>query len=93
MNRIEETVIHELYINLWGLTPGWIDSIIDATLRECRCGEGEEAEGYRNPACMGVRFRTMDSARIPAVRIVVQRLLNLAKSTTDDSGTAGYVYA
>lgn len=92
-SRIEETLIHELYINLWGLTPAWIDSIIDATLRECRCSEGETAEGYRNLACMAVRFTTLDSARIPEVRSVVQRLLNLAKPTTDESGGGDYVFA
>lgn len=92
MERFEETVIHELYINLWGLTPGWVDSIIAATLEECRCEEGEEAEGYRNPACMAVRFRTLDSARIPEVRRLVQRLLNLAKPSTSDDNDSIYHY-
>lgn len=91
-NRIEETLIHELYIDLWGLTPAWIDTIIAATLDASQPGNGEEAEGYRNPACMGARFRTLDSARIPEMRATIQRLLNLAKSSTSDSDESVYYY-
>lgn len=80
-DRFTETELFELYVDLWGLSPAWIEKLQAVVLDFADPSVGDEAEAYSCPACMAVRFRTLDRSRVAVVRGTMARLLNLARSS------------
>lgn len=90
VDRFAETTLHEIYIDLWGLTPRWIAAVQNAVLDFARSGDGETAEAYTCPACMAVKFVSTERARAAGAKSVVRKLLNLAERTSLDPKTVDY---
>jgi hypothetical protein len=74
----------EVYVDLYGLSVKWADTIIDKLLDMSRLRSADDSEGYRafEAGGVGVRFIT-DADYAKKVRAKAASLINLAAKTYD----------
>lgn len=72
----------EVYVDLYGFSEGWVDTIQDKLLSLARSRTGDNAEAYTAWAAGGVAVRfTTDPEYAKTVEREARRLLNLAART------------
>lgn len=79
-DRISVTLKYEMYVDLWGHTLAWIETIQNALHEFCDT-HTDECESYTCPACMAIRFTSTDSSRIVKAERIFKRLSNLANKS------------
>lgn len=79
--RIGLSTTYEAYIDLWGYSPAWINTIQETILNMRECRSDDEAESYSNPACMAVWYSSPDKKKIEKVCAKANSLMALAKKT------------
>jgi hypothetical protein len=81
--HIERAIFHEVYVDLYGYSTGWIDRIQKEVGDAYEVETSDEEEDYNYVLCVAIasRFRTTDKKRADQLVKKVQRLLNLAQKT------------
>ena len=89
MKRITETIIYEVYFDLWGFSMPWINAIANALHAFCDCST-DSCESYTCEANMSVRFQSTDINRVARAKNIYNQRAALA--TAQMSGNPEDIY-
>lgn len=76
LERIEKTVIYELYINLSGMSSGWVECIYKVISDEAEAEYTVVLDQFTTPATEGIKFQTTSKEEINRVEKKVRMLID-----------------